>query len=400
MFRGMVEKPSHEKGLLVSFSGAAPALGSRLIDGEGRLIGIVDSVLGKVEEPLLHLKMKLQADPAQMIGLDLEIQSRNKSWDDRKRDSRGGRDDRRSRDDRGGRDDRRGRDDRGGRDDRSSGDWFCRKCSNSNFSFRTECNRCNAPKPGGRDGGRDERRGGRDDRGRQDRSGGDWDCPKCNNSNFSFRTECNRCNAPKGGGGDSGGSRGGERGSSRGERRGERRGPHQERYDRGDRNDSRDHRSDNRGDNDWTCSQCNNSNFAFRTECNRCNASKDGGGGSRGGDRGGSRGSDRGGSRGSDRGGSRGGDRGGSRGSDRGGSRGGDRGSSRGSDRGAPRGSDRGAPRGGDRDSGQSGARRDGRRGPSQRGTSGRIFRPRKPKDEPRHNSNRKNPSNPFDKDD
>ncbi|MBT7937760.1 MAG: hypothetical protein HN696_01200 [Euryarchaeota archaeon] len=349
----MVEKPSHEKGLLVSFSGAAPALGSRLIDGEGRLIGIVDSVLGKVEEPLLHLKMKLQADPAQMVGLDLEIQSRNKSWDDRKRDSRG------SRDDRGGRGDQRGRDDRGSRDDRSSGDWFCRKCSNSNFSFRTECNRCNAPKPGGRDdgrgerrGGRDERRGGRDDRGRHDRSGGDWDCPKCNNSNFSFRTECNRCNAPRGGR-DSGGSRGGERGSRRGERRGERRGPHQERYDRGDRNDSRERRNDNRGENDWTCSQCNNSNFAFRTECNRCNASKGGGGGS-------------------------------------------SRGSPRGGERGSPRGGDRGGSRGGERGSGQRGARRDGRRGPSQRGSSGRIFKPRKPKNEPRHNSNRKNPSNPF----
>ena len=28
--------------------------------------------------------------------------------------------------------------------------------------------------------------------------GGDWDCPKCNNSNFSFRTECNRCGEPRG----------------------------------------------------------------------------------------------------------------------------------------------------------------------------------------------------------
>ena len=26
----------------------------------------------------------------------------------------------------------------------------------------------------------------------------DWICPKCNNSNFAFRTECNRCGEPRG----------------------------------------------------------------------------------------------------------------------------------------------------------------------------------------------------------
>lgn len=69
---------------------------------------------------------------------------------------------------------------------------------------------------------------------------------------------------------------------------------------------------------DWICPSCNNNNFAWRTECKRCNAGKDGaegapaGGGGRGGFRGG-----RGGSRGF--GGGRGG-RGGNRGGgDRGG---------------------------------------------------------------------------------
>jgi hypothetical protein len=57
-------------------------------------------------------------------------------------------------------------------------DWTCPQCSNSNFAFRTECNRCSAPRddtPGGEGGrqgrGRDDRRGGRFDRG-NDRRGG------------------------------------------------------------------------------------------------------------------------------------------------------------------------------------------------------------------------------------
>ena len=53
---------------------------------------------------------------------------------------------------------------------------------------------------------RSSRGGGRDDRRerRNDRSGtfndNDWDCPECSNSNFSFRQSCNRCDAPRPGG--------------------------------------------------------------------------------------------------------------------------------------------------------------------------------------------------------
>lgn len=99
---------------------------------------------------------------------------------------------------------------------------------------------------------------------------------------------------------------------------------------------------------DWTCPGCNNSNFAWRTECKRCNAGKDGAEGG-GGGRGGFRGKlltsisaiehvcsivtflgGRGG---------RGNSRGGRGGFDRGGRGGGDRG---GRGRGAPRGASRG----------------------------------------------------------
>ena len=334
MFRGVVDRPSHENGLLVTFTGSSPALGSRLIDGGGRVVGIVDTVLGHVDDPLLHMKLRIDADPVQLIGLHLEVQSRQRTWDDRKRDQRKGRGDHRGRD---------RRDNRGGqrRDQRGGGDWDCPKCRNSNFSFRTECNRCNAPKPRGRGDSRGDRRGG-DRRGgdrrggdrrggdrrggdrrggdrRGSNNGGDWTCPKCQNSNFAFRTECNRCSAPRGGGGRRGGDR---RGGDR--RGGERRG--------GDRR----------------------------------------GGDRRGGDR---RGGER---RGGDR---RGGDR---RGGDR---RGGDR---RGGDR---RGGDRrGAPRRG------SGGVNKGAKGRSQ-SRSGRVFKPRKRGKDARHYHSQRNPKNPFNDD-
>ena len=63
--------------------------------------------------------------------------------------------------------------DRGRRDDRGSGipmkqgDWSCPKCQNHNFAWRDNCNRCEAPKPSGGGGGY---RGGGD---RRDNRGGD-----------------------------------------------------------------------------------------------------------------------------------------------------------------------------------------------------------------------------------
>lgn len=156
---------------------------------------------------------------------------------------------------------------------------------------------------GGRGGGRDydrDRGGGGRDRSPRRRSrsrspgrgggqkDGDWACPGCNNNNFARRTECNRCGAPKpgGGGGRGGGSGGYERrdnyrgGDRRDSRRDDRRG--------GDRRDDRRGGSDRRSgfgggggrgggnvrDGDWPCSQCSANNFANRTECFKCKAPK------------------------------------------------------------------------------------------------------------------------------
>ncbi|MDP6325045.1 MAG: zinc finger protein, partial [Candidatus Thalassarchaeaceae archaeon] len=78
-----------------------------------------------------------------------------------------------------------------------------------------------------------ERRNDRDRR--DDRSGsgipmkeGDWNCPKCQNHNFAWRDNCNRCEAPKSGGGGGGDRRGGgggyRGGGNRDNRGGDRRG--------------------------------------------------------------------------------------------------------------------------------------------------------------------------------
>ena len=120
---------------------------------------------------------------------------------------------------------------------------------------------------GGRGGGGGGGRGG----GRA----GDWMCP-CGNNNFSFRSSCNRCGGGKsaaGGGGSGSGNDVGGGGGGFG-------GPPP---------------PSSSNPNDWTCAECQNTNFARRTECNRCRAPKPGGGGGGGGGGGYGGGGDRGG---------------------------------------------------------------------------------------------------------
>ena len=55
MFHGIVDRASHEGGLLLSFNGSSPALGSHIIDEDENWIGMVDSVIGNVDTPFVHL---------------------------------------------------------------------------------------------------------------------------------------------------------------------------------------------------------------------------------------------------------------------------------------------------------------------------------------------------------
>ncbi|DAC24414.1 MAG TPA: hypothetical protein HA330_06650, partial [Candidatus Thalassarchaeaceae archaeon] len=50
------------------------------------------------------------------------------------------------------------------------------------------------------------RRGGDRRSGNQEARDGDWECKSCKNSNFAFRTECNRCGRNKDGSGGNGSS--------------------------------------------------------------------------------------------------------------------------------------------------------------------------------------------------
>ncbi|MDC0528168.1 hypothetical protein OAO11_03625, partial [Candidatus Poseidoniaceae archaeon] len=296
MFAGTIESLSHEGGLLVSFTGSSPALESIIINkATGDYIGKVDGVLGNTKAPLAHVAhLDRKLDIPGLVGIEVNIRPKKvkeeRNFGDRnngRSNDRGGRFDR---NDRGGRFDRNDRGGRFERNDRGNngGDWDCPKCNNNNFAFRQECNRCGEPRGngGGRSNDRgfqrrDDRRGG-DRFGGNDRRGGDrrgndrsnnrmdgdWDCPKCHNDNFAWRTECNKCGAPKGGGGGRPPRRDDRRGGDRfggNDRRG------------GDRRGNERRSGEVFNDNDWDCPQCNNSNFAFRQECNRCGLPRSGG---------------------------------------------------------------------------------------------------------------------------
>ncbi|MEL0266791.1 MAG: zinc finger protein, partial [Candidatus Poseidoniales archaeon] len=221
MFTGTVEAKSHEGGLLVHFDGSSPALNAIMVRADdGTYIGKVDGVIGSTDRPLAHVAhIDRSLDMDALIGVSVSVRAKKKPTEqrqDRRQDGRndrqGGRDNRGYRNDRGG--DRRFNDRQGGRGQPTYDDWTCPKCNNSNFARRTVCNRCEEPRPGG--GGQRSDRGGRDNRGFKHDRGGD-----------------RRFNDRQGG-----------------------------RDNRGGRDNGRPQRG-NFNDNDWTCPQCNNSNFSF-----------------------------------------------------------------------------------------------------------------------------------------
>ena len=219
MFRGVIDRTSHEGGLLLTFTGSSPALGSIIVrEEDGQYIGKIDAVIGSTDAPLAHvahLDRKQVVDS--FIGADVIIRAK------KEREERPSRDERPRRD--AGSIDRR--DNRRGRDSQKD-DWVCAACNNVNFAWRTECNSCGKAKDGNvkayKSSGRANNRSNqRRERPRQETHGqNDWECPACNNINFSFRTECNRCGKPKPGGQGNNRSRGGRDSDRRGGFRGNR----------------------------------------------------------------------------------------------------------------------------------------------------------------------------------
>ena len=262
MFRGVVDRTSHEGGLLLTFTGSSPALGSIIVrEEDGQYIGKIDAVIGSTDAPLAHVAhLDRKQDVDSFIGAAVIIRAKKEREERPRRKERP----RRDSDSYDRRDYRRGR-------DSQKDDWVCAACENVNFSWRTECNSCGKAKDGNvkayKSSGRENNRSNqRRERPRQERHGqNDWECPACNNNNFSFRTECNRCGKPKPGGRgndrsrggrdsdrrggfrggrDGGRSFGGNRGGRDSDRRGGSRGGRDERRDSGRGRPSRDRNND------------------------------------------------------------------------------------------------------------------------------------------------------------
>lgn len=71
----------------------------------------------------------------------------------------------------------------------ASDNWVCELCTNSNFTWRLSCNRCQASKNDASLSAKSKRRW------RPLKS--DWHCEYCYNANFWYREKCNRCLASK-----------------------------------------------------------------------------------------------------------------------------------------------------------------------------------------------------------
>ena len=150
MFSGTIEAMSHEGGLLLSFGGSSPALDSIIVKtSDGVYVGKIDGVLGNTEAPIAHVghvdrKLNLES----LIGEEVTIRAK-KPREERRVKPRENRNNRNERRDFRQRDNSRfERNSNFGNRNDDSGDWDCPKCNNSNFARRTECNRCGEPRPG------------------------------------------------------------------------------------------------------------------------------------------------------------------------------------------------------------------------------------------------------------
>ena len=76
-FRGKVQRVSHEGGLLVSFNCAPPRLWVPLQTATGIHLGPVDTVLGSVKRPLVHIHpLTGDFDPESVLQAEVEIRPR------------------------------------------------------------------------------------------------------------------------------------------------------------------------------------------------------------------------------------------------------------------------------------------------------------------------------------
>ena len=177
MFKAIVEAQSHEGGLLAPFTGASPALGAIIVrTDDGTYIGKIDAVLGNTDTPIAHIAhLDRKINPESFLGCEAQIRPKTQKQDDSNRYQSNRYENRSRRDNRSNNNQHRG----SGRDNYRNRDSNRRNSGRDNFRNRDS---------------RNNRSHGKDKKIFADN---DWTCAKCNNSNFSFRKECNRCGEPK-----------------------------------------------------------------------------------------------------------------------------------------------------------------------------------------------------------
>ncbi|GAB4817432.1 hypothetical protein N2152v2_004478 [Parachlorella kessleri] len=126
------------------------------------------------------------------------------------------------------------------------GDWICPSCSNSNFSWRTECNKCGKARPEGAPVVQQQPGALPAQLPNVPLKPGDWSCSSCGNLNFMRRTECNKCGQPKT-----------EDATVVGPQLGVVAGM-----------------PSHAQPGDWICPSCSNTNFSWRGECNKCGVAR------------------------------------------------------------------------------------------------------------------------------
>lgn len=180
-FSGTASKTSYDGGILASFEGKPPSLGTNIRIRGGKSIGRVQSVIGNVQNPMLHIfPLSRGINATSTIGADIEIAPRDRTPKSKKNKGRNPSYNR----------------GQGNNDNMKSGDWVCPKCKNHNFASKNICNRsdCNVKKPKFNN----HKKNDRDSPDTKIRPG-DWICPKCKNHNYASKEICNRssCDARK-----------------------------------------------------------------------------------------------------------------------------------------------------------------------------------------------------------
>jgi len=173
-FAGTVSKTSHEGGILASFEGKPPSLGTNIRIRGGKNIGRVQSVIGNVKNPMIHIfPLSRGIDGSSAVGSSIEIAPRDRTPKSNKNRGRSGDRNR----------------NQTNNDNMKSGDWVCPKCKNHNFASKKVCNRssCNVKKPKLGSHKNNEK-----DNNESKIRPGDWICPKCKNHNYASKEICNR----------------------------------------------------------------------------------------------------------------------------------------------------------------------------------------------------------------